>query len=43
MEELTLDKKFFDTFEAIWAKIWVLIDEIMVAIFGAGYKDVEAK
>ena len=36
-----MDKKFFDTFEAIWAKIWVLIDEIMVAIFGENYKKVE--
>ena len=41
MEELTMDAKYFETFEKIWAEIWVLIDKIMVAIFGADYKKVE--
>ena len=40
MEELTMEK-YFATFEKIWAEIWVLIDKIMVAIFGENYKKVE--
>lgn len=33
-----MDAKFFETFEKIWAEIWVLVDKIMVAVFGPDYR-----